>query len=299
MTTFRGPVISQSGFYGGETPGNSWFVDTDYGSNRNGQSWAGAFQTMAQAFAVMHSSDKVYFRGNVREQLETPKNIFDISIVGCGNRPRNSDAVTGYMSKTSATWRGPASPAATTPLCKVNNQGWSFRNILFNGPTDAAAVQLDRDGASDPDEEDASHASFYGCRFDGGTIGLECIEVFNVLVDDCHFVRITAGTGYAIKSTAGAGVALPLNWEIRNSRFAQNDNHIVATASGWHIHDNIFDDQNVTSKIDLNGGTATNVITRNHLGGTYSIAGGYRGAGAGDSWYGNWSSTSPTVSDPA
>lgn len=300
MTRFAGPVISMAGFYGGDTPGNSWFVDTDYGSNRDGKNWAGAFQTMAQAIAVAKSSDKIYFRGNVREQITPAINLFDVSIIGCGNRPRNSDAVTGYMSKTGATWKAPASPAATTPLIAVRNQGWKFVNILFNAPTDAAAVKLVRDAVADPNEQDASHAQFLGCRFVGGSIGIQDAGGhYNVLVDDCEFFNITDGTGYAINCSSTA-VAAPLNWHIRNSRFRANDNHIVAAASGWYVYDNIFGPVTGTVyKIDFTGGVATNIVTDNFFSGTYSIAGGYKGAGAGDEWYGNWASTSPTVSDPA
>ncbi len=287
----------------GGFPGNTWYVDTVNGntSTTDGNTWGKSFATMSQAFNKLSSGDRIYFRGNVKEQLTTPVNIFDVQVIGVGNIPRNSDAVTGYFAQTSATWRAPASPAAATPLCKVLQQGWSFQNILFNGPSDAAAVRLFRDNGSDPNERDASHASFYGCRFDGGTIGIECIEVFNVRVEKCEFYRITAGTGYAIKSNAGSGVALPLNWQIEHCVFVGNDNHIVAAASAWLIKNCVFSAVSVTSKIDLTGGQSPNSIINNQLGGTYSIAGGYTASGATDEWSGNFNSLAGgvTAANPA
>lgn len=308
-TKVAGPLYSASGFMGGNLLPKSgqlgaatiWYVNPGAGDGGgDGSDWDNAFTTMQAALNTAQSGDTICFIGNVREQCTPPINLFDITIIGCGNRPRNSDAVTGYYAKTSATWRGPASPTATTPLITVRNQGWRFQNILFNAPTDAAAVKLVRDAVADPNEQDASHAAFFGCRFVGGNMGIQDAGgCYNILIDDCEFFNITDGTAYAITNTSTA-VANPLNWTVRNSRFRANDNHIVSPASGWYLYGNIFGPVTGTVyKIDFNNGVATNIITDNFLSGTYSIAGGYRGAGAGDEWYGNWASTSPTVSDPA
>lgn len=283
-------------------PGQSWYVDTVNGDDTSdGKSWETAFATMAQAFTKIASSDRIFVRGNVREQISTPVNIFDVTVIGVGNTPRNSDAVTGYFAQTSATWRGPASPAAATPLLIVRQQGWAFVNILFNAPTDAAAVQLLRNADSGADERDASHATFQGCRFTGGNTGIQdnggC---YNVHVYDCFFNNITDGTGRAIHCSSTA-VANPLSWHIKNCRFMNNDNHVVAAASAWVIEDSVFSAVSVTSKIDFTGGVATNTVVRNALGGTYSIAGGYTAAGAGDEWGGNFNSIAGgvTAADPA
>lgn len=283
--------------------GRVWYVDpTANNGGGGGDSWDEALVTMAAAVAQVQSGDTIYFIGNIREQVVAPDNIFDVSIIGCGNTPRNSDLVaTGYgpRSQTSATWKAPASPVALTPLMEVRHQGWTFENILFNAPTDAADVKLVRNALTGASEDDASHASFYGCRFVGGNTGIEDSGgCYNVTVESCEFFNITDGTGRAIYCSSVA-VANPLYWKIINNRFLDNDNHIVAAASKWLVKWNVLSSANVTAKINFTGGVAGNLVTMNTLGGTYSIAGGYTGAGGADEWYGNWSSTSPTVSDPA
>lgn len=283
-------------------PGSTWYVDTVNGSdNSNGKSWATAFATMAVCLTYVASADVILFRGNVKEQVTTPVNIFDVTIIGVGNRPRNSDAVTGYFAQTSATWKYPTSPTATTPLIKVIQQGWRFVNILFNAYSDSAAVQLYRNAASGADERDASHASFYGCRFTGGNTGIEDVGgCYNVGVYDCLFNNITDGTGRAIYCSSTA-VANPLSWEISGCRFVNNDNHIVSAASAWCIRNNEFSAASVTAKINLTGGIATNSLYGNQFGGTYSSAGGYTQAGAADEWSGNFNSLSGglTAANPA
>lgn len=270
-------------------PGNTYYVDTVNGNQftTDGTTWGTAFGTMAQAFAVIASGDRIYFRGNVKEQLTAPAQVFDVTIIGCGNVPRNSDAVTGFLAQTSATWRGPASPTAATPLVSLKRQGWSFQNILFNAPTDAAAVKLNRNALSDASEQDSSHASFIGCRFTGGNTGIEDAGgCYNVQVLNCMFNNITDGTGRAIYCSSTA-VALPLSWNIDGCRFINNDNHIVAAASAWTVRNSEFSAVSVTLKIDFTGGAAPNSVFANQLGGTYSIAGGYKSV-ATDEWAGNY-----------
>jgi hypothetical protein len=305
MTTthLSGPLVVPGGVYGGQKRGGIWFVDPTAAGSQDGSDWDNAYLTMAAALASVKSGDTIYFVGNIREQLLAPNLVFDVSIVGASNRPRNADAVPGALSQRAATWRGPASPAATTPLLTLRHQGWTLSNFLMNAPADAAAVKLQRNALSGADEDDASHASFLGIRFAGGNTGIEDAGGhFNVLVDDCFFWLVTDATGRAIW-TSSIAVALPLAWEIRNSRFLSNDNHIIAPASRWVIHDNYFGAEGVTTKIDLNGGLAGNIITRNYLGGTYSISGGYRGAGAADEWAGNYNPVTAgqgiTEADPA
>lgn len=121
------------------------------------------------------------------------------------------------------------------------------------------------------------------------------------LIEDCEFANITDSTGRAIYCSSTA-VANPLRWKIRNSRFIDNDNHIVAAASKWMVGpNNVFSADNVTAKINFTGGVAGNFVFANALGGTYSNAGGYTAAGAADEWGGNWNSISGgvTAADPA
>jgi hypothetical protein len=283
---------NQNNLLVGGFPGNTWYVDTVNGnsSDCDGNTWGTAYATVAQALASskLQSGDRIFLRGNIREQVTTPVNIFDVSFIGVPINPRNSDAVSGYFAQTSTTWRPPASPTAATPLCKVIQQGWTFENILFGpGVTDAASVQLFRNAAAGNLERDASHATFRNCRFTGGNTGIEDVGgCFNVQVVNCLFNNITDGTGRAIYCSSTA-VALPLSWNIVGCRFINNDNHIVAAASAWTIRFCEFSAVSVTAKINFTGGAAPNSVFMNQLGGTYSIAGGYTSV-ATDEWSGNF-----------
>src|SRR4051812_35457516 len=73
--------------------GTTYYVDTNSGvDTNNGKSWSSAFLTMAKAFSVLVSGDRIVFVGNVREQLTTPVQVFDVQIIGAGNRPRHADS---------------------------------------------------------------------------------------------------------------------------------------------------------------------------------------------------------------
>ena len=106
---------------------------------------------------------------------------------------------------------------------------------------------------------------------------------FNVDVDDCAF----HGSTNAIK-TLSTGVAQPLMWTIRKSRFRDNTNHLVVDATQWEIIDNVFGKFTTQSiKLDQVGNAGGyNIISRNSLSGTYSIAGGYKSNAATDEWGG-------------
>lgn len=279
-------------------PGNTYYADANAGSDSdNGLSWENAKLTIDGALNVMSEGDELVIRGKFREQLTPANTLGGITIRGYSNRPRHADSPW----PSGAAWLAPVSPAAATPLLTIRAQGWKLENILFDGPSDAASVKLERNALSGDSEYDASHAMFVGCRFDTGNTGIEDAGgCFNVLVDDCIFRGITDGTGRAIYCSSTA-VANPLHWDVRNSRFIDNDNHIVAAASKWFVIDNVFSAASVTTKISFSGGVAGNIVSKNVLGGTYSHAGGYTEAGAGDEWAGNFNSLSGgvTADDPA
>ena len=103
MTTFADGVYQYGGMPVGNdfmvskvfsTPikGRAWFVDTSYGGNGTGKSPKTAFSTMQRAFDNVQSGDVIYFVGKVTEQLVTPVQVFDVTVVGAGNRPRHADA---------------------------------------------------------------------------------------------------------------------------------------------------------------------------------------------------------------
>lgn len=272
------------------------------GSDGNrGDSWDEAFLTMAKVFnhPEFHSGDGIRFIGNIREELSTPAGVFDVTVVG--QRTRHADAHGADVSwggYSSSTWKTPASPTAATPLLIVRQQGWSFYNILWDGPSDAAAVQLFRDAGADDAEDDASHAKFVGCKFVAAQNhiefkgGLSQVEIYNNL-----FFGATADS---LLETTGAGVGTNNYFRIMNNIWHGCDTAIDVALNDATIAGNIVGVRSGSAAyIDLTGG-ARNVVTMNHLSGTYSNAGGYT-AGTNDEWGGNFNSISGgvTAADPA
>lgn len=314
MTTFADRVYQLGGvpvgmdlvsnkLYSTKRNGRAWFVDGNYGADgNNGKSWENAFLTMDAAFDHLASGDIIYFVGNIREQLVTPVQVFDVTVVGCGNRPRNADSTPSGGQYAAATWRAPASPVAAQATVRVIQQGWRFCNILFGmADANAAGVEIVRNAGAGNAERDGSHAELLGCRFGGTGIGVRSgvagtfTEIaFNVLVRGCTFNNTTL----AMSGINGNG------WQIRDNVFFGNTANITMALQNSFIIGNYIGPFTAAANsggIDLNGGTAGNVITLNYLSGTYSIAGGYRGAGAADEWGGNMNVIAGgwTAADPA
>jgi len=270
--------------------GASWFVNTFSGSDNNsGTSFASPFGTMAAALSAAASGDRIYFRGDVREELIGSNLKFDITIIGAGSL-HHPDQPTSDYDPGSSTWRPPASPTTATPLLQVRGRGWTFINMFFDAPVDAAAVKLVRNALATTAEYDASHASFIGCRMVDGKYGIEDSGgCYHVTIDDCDFKAMTTS---AIANTSTA-VANPLGWAIRNSRFPSNvsgfgnASHLIAPLNSAIIRENIFGTVTSTAKyIDLTGGNG-NIVNKNVLGGLYDTTDYV--AGTGDIWYGNYS----------
>jgi hypothetical protein len=272
--------------------GRVLFVDGNLGSDGNrGDRSARPYKTMAKAMENVRSGDTVFLRGNVTENITAPAGIFDVTIIGAGNRPRHADAHTGNNGYTGATWKA---LVTSDPLLILRQQGWRIENILFACPTTDAALDFIRDAAAGDDERDSSHAIVRNCRFAGGQNGIRITgteNVFNVLVEDCVFAD---QTGTSIVSSAGYAY----RWQIRDNEFVNNDIHIDVGFTQATIRDNNFG-KFTTDSVLLTGG-ANNVVTRNHLSGTYSISGGYA-AGTDDEWGGNFNSLTGgvTAADPA
>lgn len=240
--------------------------------------------TMAKAFTKIDSGDVIHFVGNVREQLNTPAGVFDVTIIGEGTRPRHADAHTGNNGYQTATWKAPAAPAATTPLLKVRQQGWRIVNVLIAPPSDEAGISFMRDAATGDDERDSSQSGVYGCRFAGGSSGIKIIGteiVHGIEIYGNYFADITR----AIYATSYYG----RRCIIEKNKFELNTNHIVAALGDSVIINNVFG-QFTTLSIDLTDGNGHNVVTKNYLSGTYSIAGGYKKSNANDEWAGNFNS---------
>jgi hypothetical protein len=279
-------------------PGKTIHVSTSNAATGDGRSWSTAYRTMAEALSssVLDSGDTILVTGKVAEQVSTPAGVFDVSIIGCGT-PRHGDAHTGDNgAQASASWVTPSSPTATTPLLIVRQQGWKLINMLFDGPSDAAAVRLFRDAGAGDLEDDASHAEIVGCKFVAGQNHIELHGgLSQVILRDNIFFGATADS---ILETTGAGVGTNNYFRIEGNHWHDNESHIDVALNFATIRDNTFG-KFTTDAVNVIGGTY-NSIYRNSFSGTYSISGGYR-TGTNDEWGGNYNSLSGgiTASDPA
>jgi hypothetical protein len=230
----------------------------------SGKSWTKAFATMSKALSVLKSGDTIVFTGKVREQLVTPVNIFDVSVIGMGNRPHHADSTPTGGQYAQATWTTPASGATTAPLIKVLQQGWRFENILFAGPTDDACIQLYRDAGAGDLERDASHAVIRKCRFASGFNGInDTGGTFDVLVEDNIFQALT---NFCILGVGNIGIG-QLMWIVRNNLFYSFTNGVKIAGNGCRIHGNAFTaggTPNTTVVLNTsNGGGADNFLYNN------------------------------------
>ena len=235
----------RGGFVNGLNPsiiGRIWYVnglgaaDVVRGSDTNtGRSPSSAFATMGRAFALIDSHDIIVLSGVIKEQLTAPLGVYDVTIIGAANRPRQSTDG-GVATGGGASWLKPASPTATTPLLELRNQAWKLINFQMAAHTDDACVKMNRqESATYPD---ASHLSMYGMRFTGGLIGLEDYGgASNVLIDDCSFEDLAGAGGGAIVVT-NQSIAIPSRWTIRNSRILPCVNGIVGAWVDSIIRDN-------------------------------------------------------------
>lgn len=295
LTTIDGrPVFREQG--------NLWFVDANRVGSGNGKTLDNAMTTMAEAFASLASGDTIYFRGKVREQLVTPVQVFDVSVIGLGNRPRHADSTPAGGEIAANSWTVPASGAvAGQANVRVLQQGWQFENILFysQGST-AACIEIVRNAGSGNDERDGSHCSVIGNRFAGAGIG---VRFNNSGFSENPYNIELAYNKFNDNTTAIQGTACN-SGEIHHNVFQGCTSVITLAAQNTQIYENIvgkFTAAANSGGIDLNGGGGTCYVVKNYLSGTYSIAGGYRVSGASDEWAGNWNTIAGgiTVADPA
>lgn len=250
---------------------NVYYVDALNGvdTGHTGKTWAKAFLTMSKAFSVVDSGDVIVFSGKVREQLTTPAGVFDVTVVGAGNRPRHADSSPVGGNLSAGQWTTPAVPTAATPLVKVIQQGWRFENILFAGPTDVhalnASIQLDRtpEGSS---EHDASHMSVVNCRFASGYKHInDTGGCYGVLLRGNRFV---SAANFAVLGVGNIGVGQSA-WEITHNRFDENVNGVLIAGFACDINYNSFSDggtPNTTVVLNTNnGGGANNRVSYNNF----------------------------------
>lgn len=254
---------------------------------------AGVFSTFADLKPNLRSKDLIYLTGVLREQVVAPDGVFDVSIVGAANRPRQATSG-GTPTGGGAYWTAPTSPTALTPLIELTRQGWSFENICFNPTTSSAAVRLTR--SASVDLIDASHAVFSNCYFVGGGTGQIGIEdnggASQVLIEDSRFLLLT-GTAILSLNTAAA---IPLGWIICRNRFSQNTNDVKMSLSYAEIQWNNFmtagsgATNKVVSTTFISGQGNNNHVCHNvftNTGAQIANASGYN-AGAADVWADNY-----------
>ncbi len=283
-----------------EKKGRAWFVDASYGGSGNGRSPSQAFSTMQEAFNAIASGDIIYAIGNITEQLVTPVQIFDVTVVGAGNRPRNADATPAGGNWAAVTWKAPSGGIAAQATVRVLQQGWRFVNLLFNMfDVNSAGIEIVRDAGAGDAERDASHCEVLGCIFAGAGIGVRLTAAG--FTENPYNVRIAGNKFTANTYGILASSAQPNSCDIDGNWFQGCTNAITAKLQASVIRRNVVQGFTASSNsggIDVRAGGGNNFITGNYLGGTYTNAGGYNGE-SGDEWQGNFGSGGVTTIDPA
>lgn len=296
-STGTGSVLQVSGSASGNVV---YKVDANSGSDSNdGLSWQTPFLTMSKAFTSVASGDTILFRGKIREQLVTPVQVFDVSVIGVGNRPRHADSTPAGGELANSTWAAPASPVANQALVRVIQQGWRFENILFAANAGCACIELVRNAASGDSERDASHAVIRGNRFAGVASTDSGIKfgatsyteiVNNALIAGNDF----QGLAHGIKEHSAG---LQYRAQIVGNTFISNTNDIVLGGYFTHILGNVMS-LAPTASIVISGATGSSQVHGNYLPGTYANGTLYA-PGTGDNWNGNYASTGVTAAVPA
>lgn len=223
---------------------NVWYVFPQGGGPR------GAFTTMAECFQQIRNRDTIILGGVLREQALAPLGVFDVTILGAANTPRQATS-SGIPTGGGAYWTYPSSGAtAATALLTLREQGWSINNICFSPYTSSPCIEAIR--AESATYPDPSHLSIDGCLFVDGTTGIGYQDsggCYNVRITNSRFQALTHG----IKGVAGAGIADPLMNYYANNYFAQNVNDIVIGCSYGRIEGNDHK-LTTTKKVSLTAG---------------------------------------------
>lgn len=259
-------LTASGNLYRDASRGVTYYVDTNTGSDVNsGRTWATAFATMGEAFDHVTAGDRIYFVGNVNEQLTTPLGAPNVSVVGATTRPRHADThpLNGELS--GATWKIGALSAA--PLCIVRTPGWRFENILFAAHASSVALRLDRTGVEDATEEDASHLEVVRCRFASGGGISDVGGCFNVAIKD----NVFGACDPCILGVGNIGVG-QLQWHIRDNHFNNFTNGVKIAGHECVVIGNFFTDggtPNTTYVLNMsNGGGRDNFVVENWFQGT-------------------------------
>ena len=210
----------------------------------------GSYTTFSDLKNQLQNRDLIILSGVLREQALAPLGVFDVTILGAANTPRqatNSGVPTGG----GAYWTYPTSGAvAATALLTLREQGWSVYNVCFTPYTSSPCIEGIR--AETATYPDPSHLWIEGCAFIDGTTGIGYQDsggCSDVHIIGCRFQSLTT----AIKGIAGAGIADCLTHVYENNFFNQNTNDIVISCSYGQILWNKFKNT-TTQKVDLTAG---------------------------------------------
>lgn len=255
----------------------------------NGNGPRGSFTTMTDVFRNLRSRDVIVLGGVLREQVVAPLDVYDVTILGASNLPRQATSG-GVATGGGASWLPPTSPVATTPLLEIRAAGWSIDGIEMTPVNASAAVRLTRSAVTDT--IDASHFSMTNCLIgaNGGTtsIGVEdnggCSRV---LLENNRFEGL-AGTAILGLNTAAA---IPLGWRVLSNQFLRNTNAIAMSLTQGLVKDNVFnqaanDANNKVNLVSVAGQGSLNQVINNifsDVAANVTIAKGYK-PGTTDVW---------------
>lgn len=202
----------------------------------DGSTFDGAYKTMAEAMLVVEDNDLILLYGKITEQVTAPVNVFDVTIRGTVNRPRNCTA-DGVQQGVSADWR-PFAAGTATPNLTLREQGWTVENIIFSSPNASSCIKLSR--GEEAANMDASHATIRNCRFVGAntttSIGIDMNGgSFNCLIEGNVFQSL----GTAMHS-GGVGIDIHTNNQIIDNDFMGNANDILCALKNSTIQNNRF-----------------------------------------------------------
>ncbi len=258
----------RGGFVNGLNPsivGNVWYVNANTTASRgpvgsdgnSGKSPLTPFATVARAFEFIKSYDIVVVDGVITEQVLAPLGVFDVTVIGAANLPRQATS-SGVPTGGGAYWKAPSSPTAATALLTLREQGWSIANIAFQPHTSSPCIEgIRAESATYPDP---SHLLIDGCLFIDGTTGIGFQDsggCSDVKIMNSRFQSLAT----AIKGVAGAGIADPLSHVYQNNFFNQNTNDIVIGCSYGQIIGNRFKNT-TTKKVSLTAG-GHEIVTMN------------------------------------
>jgi hypothetical protein len=198
----------------------------------------GSFTTFSALKPNLRSRDVIILGGVLREQAVAPLDVYDVTVMGAANRPRQATSG-GVPTGGGACWLPPHTGAvATTPLIELQAAGWLFDNIEFSPHTNSAGIRLTRSAVVDT--IDASHFTVQNCYFDGnggsGQIGIEDNGGSgHGLVEGCRFANLASAV-----LGLNTGAAVPLGNAYRRNRFYQNTSDIKMSLSYGVIENNVF-----------------------------------------------------------